>query len=235
MTRQPSWKDIPRGKQTKQRHLMRLSVFCMKCESLGHASTTTQSCLWIAQNFSQRPGKAYERNVFKQGIHRGFNDLIQAIIPLDFTSPGEERALEIMINNRHLGGVVHDAIQTWINTNEVLGLIDHAFTYHQVDFLVVPAWSWLSVYSAIAGAPTAIIPLGTYTSGLTFGMAIIGREGTYNADARLLELIKLYENDFAQRDAPPSMRYRLDNLYARSRVSLDALERYSRAFETMTR
>lgn len=56
-----------------------------------------------------------------------------------------------MINNRHLGGVVHDAIQTWINTNEILRLIDHAFTYHQVDFLVVPAWSWLSVYSAIAG------------------------------------------------------------------------------------
>lgn len=38
-------------------------------------------------------------------------------------------------------------LYTWAVTEG----IEHAFEKHDVDFLVTPGWSWISVYSAIAG------------------------------------------------------------------------------------
>lgn len=42
-------------------------------------------------------------------------------------------------------------LYTWAVTEG----IEHAFKTHHVDFLVTPGWSWISIYSTIAGGQDA--------------------------------------------------------------------------------
>lgn len=101
-------------------------------------------------------------------------------------------------------------LYTWAVTEG----IEHAFEKHDVDFLVTPGWSWISVYSAIAGAPMGTVPLGTYPNGRPFGLTFVARKGQ---DAKLLQLMQLYEKAFPSRRIPRSMSSRLVNLYFRLR------------------
>lgn len=121
-------------------------------------------------------------------------------------------------------------LYTWAVTEG----IEHAFKTHDIDFLVTPGWSWISVYSAIAGgqddrfldvyklinslffpgAPMGTVPLGIYPNGRPFGLTFVARKGQ---DAKLLQLMQLYEKAFPSRQIPSSMSSRLANLYFRLR------------------
>ncbi|EGX87907.1 amidase family protein [Cordyceps militaris CM01] len=88
--------------------------------------------------------------------------------------------------------------------------IEHAFKTHKVDFLVTPGWSWMSVYSAIAGALMGTVPLGTYPNGRPFGLTFVAPKGQ---DAKLLQLMQFYEKAFPPRRVPSSMSSIFANLY----------------------
>jgi Asp-tRNA(Asn)/Glu-tRNA(Gln) amidotransferase A subunit family amidase len=111
--------------------------------------------------------------------------------------------------------------------------IDYALKTHGVDVLVVPGWSWLSIYASVAGkrgemvscnlsaiayntfpvgTPVGTVPLGTYPNGRPYGISLIARKGQ---DARILELMLLFEKSFPRRRTPASMRSMLFNIYYR--------------------
>ena len=57
-----------------------------------------------------------------------------------------EKSVKEFIDNAEYDGTLR-MIYTWATT---FG-IEYAFKTHEVDFLVVPGWSWMGVYSGIAG------------------------------------------------------------------------------------
>ncbi|KAI1133126.1 amidase family protein [Nemania abortiva] len=111
-----------------------------------------------------------------------------------------------------LDSAEYDDIMNTLYTWAVTSGLEYAFKTHSVDFLVVPGWSWITIYSAIAGAPMGTVPLGQFPDGRPFGLTFVGRRGQ---DAKLLQLMQFYEKTFPPRRTPSSMNSVLGNWYFR--------------------
>lgn len=62
-----------------------------------------------------------------------------------------ERIIEENLDDDEYGNIM-SKLHTWAVTSR----LEYAFETHQIDFLVVPGWSWMSVYSAISGEFTVL-------------------------------------------------------------------------------
>ncbi|KAH6640376.1 amidase family protein [Chaetomium tenue] len=84
------------------------------------------------------------------------------------------------------------------------GIIE-ALDKYNLDVLVLPAWTEMSIYAAWAQAPTATVPLGTYRHGKPYGLGFVARRFD---DDKLLQIMKLYEETFGPRLVPSRMRWK---------------------------
>ncbi|KAJ5415178.1 amidase family protein [Penicillium sp. CMV-2018d] len=76
---------------------------------------------------------------------------------------------------------------------------------HNLDALVLPAWTDMSIYAAWAQAPTATVPLGKYRDGKPYGLGFVARRFD---DGKLLQIMNLYEKTFPPRAVPERMRWK---------------------------
>lgn len=100
--------------------------------------------------------------------------------------------------------------------------IENALEKNQLDFLITPAWSYMSIYSAWASqfwsapmsallplthveSPVGTVPLGMHSSGKPFGLGFVGRRFE---DKKMLQLMSLYEKTFHPRLVPERMRWK---------------------------
>jgi len=84
------------------------------------------------------------------------------------------------------------------------GIIETLDKY-DLDALVLPAWTEMSIYAAWAQAPTATVPLGKYRHGKPYGLGFVARRFE---DGKLLQIMNLYENTFPPRLVPTKMRWK---------------------------
>uniref|UniRef100_A0A0B7KBT1 Amidase domain-containing protein n=1 Tax=Bionectria ochroleuca TaxID=29856 RepID=A0A0B7KBT1_BIOOC len=84
------------------------------------------------------------------------------------------------------------------------GIIETLDKYN-LDALVLPAWTEMSIFAAWAQVPTATVPLGKYRGGKPYGLGFVARR--FN-DEKLLQIMKLYEDTFPPRLVPERLRWR---------------------------
>ncbi|KAJ6079729.1 amidase family protein [Penicillium canescens] len=84
------------------------------------------------------------------------------------------------------------------------GIIETLDSYN-LDALVLPAWTDMSIYAAWAQAPTATVPLGKYRDGKPYGLGFVARRFD---DGKLLQIMNLYEKTFPPRAVPEKMRWK---------------------------
>ncbi|KAJ5699672.1 hypothetical protein N7536_002685 [Penicillium majusculum] len=84
------------------------------------------------------------------------------------------------------------------------GIIETLDSYN-LDALVLPAWTEMSIYAAWVQAPTATVPLGKYRDGKPYGLRLVAPRFD---DGKLLQIMNLYEKAFPPRAVPKKMRWK---------------------------
>lgn len=109
--------------------------------------------------------------------------------------------------------------------------ITHVMEKHNLDALVLPAWSWMSIYTSWASRyflkrtnigtivmvcngynadraaeqPVVTVPLGACSDGQPYGLQFVGRRFE---DDKLLQIARLYETTFRPRLVPNALRWK---------------------------
>jgi amidase len=108
------------------------------------------------------------------------------------------------------------ALETTISKEEYLHLqnkraalveaygLEKVLDEHNLDAVVVPAFTWLVQYNAMGGNPFGVIPVGKYDSGRPFGLGFAGRRFD---DAKLLQIMEAAEKTSVKREIPDVFKY----------------------------
>ncbi|KAH9209049.1 amidase signature domain-containing protein [Leptodontidium sp. 2 PMI_412] len=100
--------------------------------------------------------------------------------------PGEkylERAPRETISDKEYEAALAQAHK--LGVEEGLRLI---FDKYDLDAIVTPAWTQMSIYAAWPGSPTATVPLGQYKNKKPYGLGFVGRRFS---DEQLLQIMNL--------------------------------------------
>ncbi|KAH6710559.1 amidase signature domain-containing protein [Leptodontidium sp. MPI-SDFR-AT-0119] len=117
--------------------------------------------------------------------------------------PGEkylERAPRETISDKEYEAALAQAHK--LGVEEGLELI---FDKYDLDAIVAPAWTQMSIYAAWPGSPTATVPLGQYKNKKPYGLGFVGRRFS---DEQLLQIMNLYEMTFPPRLTPKRMHWK---------------------------
>ncbi|CAH0021083.1 unnamed protein product [Clonostachys rhizophaga] len=112
--------------------------------------------------------------------------------------------LESALNQHLTDEEYHAALQEAKKIAIDEGIIETLDKY-DLDAIVLPAWTEMSIFAAWAQAPTATVPLGKYRGGKPYGLGFVARRFD---DEKLLQIMKLYEDTFPQRLVPQRLRWR---------------------------
>ncbi|KAH7324020.1 amidase signature domain-containing protein [Rhexocercosporidium sp. MPI-PUGE-AT-0058] len=83
--------------------------------------------------------------------------------------------------------------------------LELVFDKYDLDAIVAPAWTQMSIYAAWSGSPRAAVPLSQYKNKKPYGLGFVGRRF---GDEQLLQIMNLYEISFPRRLTPERMHWK---------------------------
>ncbi|KAK2591840.1 hypothetical protein QQS21_010479 [Conoideocrella luteorostrata] len=113
--------------------------------------------------------------------------------------------LEAAINQHLSPEEYKDALLEARRTGLEEGIVETLDSYN-LDVLVLPAWTGMSIYATWAQAPTATVPLGKYRHGKPYGLGFVAR---LFDDGKFLQIMHFYEKTFPRRAVPHRMRVKI--------------------------
>ncbi|KAH8593089.1 amidase signature domain-containing protein [Bisporella sp. PMI_857] len=224
-----SWKDIRIGFADRKWYWEPLNSENKKPEenlrlsktyhSLGSAESRSQSLSIYWEIIHPQSSRCGTREAMYMHPNKTFSEYFPTMIG----TPVKDLAELVAFNHSHEklafaeGRVVYysssirhteleyQALLVQAQDKAVLRGIEHALETNNLDFLLTPARSYMSIYSTCAKSPVGTIPLGKYLSGKPFGLGLVGRRFE---DKKMLQMMDLYEKTFHPRIIPERMRWK---------------------------